>query len=95
MHTVTDKSAVITMFQCSNILDTSREDIGVITISQSTASLGVIESANTVALNMFGYSKRSFVGKNISVVIPRPFSDAHGRYLQAFLETGREVCPPA
>jgi hypothetical protein len=51
------------MFQQGETLDLSREDMGIITVSQSISSLGMIESANAVALSMFGYNKRDLLNQ--------------------------------
>ena len=51
------------MFQQGATLDVSREDMGIITVSQSVISLGMIESANAVALAMFGYNKRDILNQ--------------------------------
>ena len=51
------------LFQQGATLDASREDMGIITVSQSISTLGIIESANSMALAMFGYNKRDMVGQ--------------------------------
>ena len=61
------------------------------TIGHSAETLGLVESANSVALTMFGYSKSGIVGKDINMLIPPPFSAVHNKYLTAFLETGVTV----
>ena len=81
----------ILMFQDANMLDLSREDMGVISISQTLNKLGVVESANWVALTMFGYHKRDLVGKNISALVPSPMNARHDTYLRAYLDSGRSV----
>jgi PAS domain S-box-containing protein len=73
------------------MFDTSQENVAVITISHQPNTLGTIESVNSVALSMFGYSRRVFVGKDISVIMPRPFATVHASYLQRYLETGISV----
>ena len=79
------------MFQDANMLDLSREDMGVISISQTLNKLGVVESANSVALTMFGYHKWDLVGKNISALVPSPMNARHDTYLRAYLDSGRSV----
>ena len=86
-----DKSAHVVMFQQGETLDASREDMGVITVSQSMGSLGLIESANSIALTLFGYSKRDMLNKNVAIIVPQPMSSMHDKYLQTFVETGRSV----
>ena len=86
-----DKSANVVMFDKGASLDASRDDMGIITVSQSLRTLGIIDSANSAALNMFGYNKRDLVGKNVSVIVPQPMSSVHDKYLQAFVESGHSV----
>ena len=86
-----EKSSNFVMFQQSDMLDSSREDMGIITVSQSMGSLGMIESANSVALTLFGYNKRDMLKKNVNIIVPQPMSAMHDKFLQAFVETGRSV----
>ena len=79
------------MFQDSSVLDLSREDMAVISISQSPSALGTIESANPMALAMFGYTKRDMLGKNISIIVPPPMNARHDGYLRAYMDSGRSV----
>jgi hypothetical protein len=53
----------VVLFQKGATLDVSREDMGIITVSQAISNLGTIESVNNVALTMFGYTKRDLVGQ--------------------------------
>ena len=86
-----EKSAHFIMCQRSDILDGSREDMAIVSVSQTMESLGLIESANSVALTMFGYSKRDLLKKSVSVLVPFPMSTMHHKYVQAYVETGRTV----
>jgi hypothetical protein len=81
----------VVLFQSAHVLDVSREDMAVITVSQAINTLGIIESANAVALSMFGYNKRDMVGKNISMIVPPPMNARHDAYLKAYLDSGRSV----
>jgi PAS domain S-box-containing protein len=40
------------------------------------------------AANMFGYGKGELEGKNISCLMPQPFSGRHNGYLQRYTSTG-------
>lgn len=64
------------------ILETAVE--GIITICER----GIIESANASAEQIFGYSSRELLGKNVSVLMSSPHSDAHDAYLSNYLLTG-------
>jgi hypothetical protein len=87
----TEKSANVVMFQQGTSLDASREDLAIITVAQSLTNLGVIESANSLALTMFGFSKRDMLGKNISIIVPFPMNAVHDEYLAAFVASGHSV----
>ena len=91
--TLAEKSANIVMFQQDNIesVDASRDDTAVITVTLSLSNIGVIDSANTAALTMFGYTKRDLVGKNVNTLIPFPLSAAHNDYILKFIMTGKQV----
>ena len=81
----------VVLFQSAHVLDVSREDMAVITVSQAINTLGIIESANAVALSMFGYNKRDLIGKNISIIVPPPMNARHDGYLRAYMDSGRSV----
>ena len=86
-----EKSANVVMFEEGILLDVSREDMGMVAVSQAVSTLGRIQSVNSVVLNMFGYSKRDLVGKNIKTIVPAPWCGVHDLYLRAFAETGHPV----
>ena len=86
-----EKSAHFIMCQRSDMLDSSRDDMAIVTISQSMSTLGLIEDANSVALTMFGYAKRDLLRKSVSVIVPYPMSTMHDKYVQSYIETGRTV----
>ncbi len=49
---------------------------------------GIIQLANKHALKMLGYAKGELDGKNVSVIMPQPFSARHNGYLRNFVTTG-------
>lgn len=57
---------------------------GIITIDRK----GIIASANPAALQIFDYSLRDLLGKNVSVLMPEPQSRAHDSYMCDYLATG-------
>ncbi len=59
-----------------------------VSISAEAKTLGSIVSANAGAVRMLGYSRASLVGRNIAMIMPAPFSNAHQSYLTRYLETG-------
>ncbi|KAI8613970.1 hypothetical protein BC830DRAFT_420704 [Chytriomyces sp. MP71] len=60
----------------------------VITISGEQQNLGHMLSMNPNAMKLFGYKKNEWVGRNISAIVPSPFSEAHDGFLIKYLETG-------
>ena len=89
-----EKSSNVVMFQQGTALDASREDLGLITVTQSLSNLGAIENANLVALTMFGYTKRDLIGKNINSIVPFPMANVHNEYILRFVSTGTSVRIP-
>lgn len=57
---------------------------GVVTIN----ALGVIQMVNKGLLTMFGYKKGMLEGKNVSILMPAPFSQKHSAYMRAYVATG-------
>ena len=64
------------------ILDTAVDAI--VTIDAS----GDIESINPAAERTFGYTHDELVGRNVSVLMPSPWREAHDHYLARYLRTG-------
>lgn len=57
---------------------------GIIIIDSS----GRIESFNSAATNIFGYTPDEVVGKNVSMLMPSPHREQHDSYLSNYLTTG-------
>lgn len=70
----------VTYLQECEALDGSLETVGLITISAKAESLGQINTMNSSALRMFGYTARDIVGRNLSTLIPEPFGTVHNKY---------------
>ena len=50
--------------------------------------LGEIVSANARACEAFGYALDDLRGRNLSCLMPAPFSDHHQHFVDRFLATG-------
>lgn len=64
------------------ILDTAVE--GIITIDER----GIVESMNRAAESLFGFQSAEVVGRNVSMLMPSPYREAHDGYLDRYLKTG-------
>lgn len=56
----------------------------------SIDACGRIQSINSAAERMFGYSKQQVIGRNISMLMPAPFRAEHDTYLKNYLATGNK-----
>ncbi len=65
------------------ILDTAAE--GIITTDET----GTVESFNRAAQQIFGYSAEEVIGRNVSLLMPSPHREQHGRYMAEYLRTGQ------
>ena len=48
---------------------------------------GVIDAVNPACERMFGYEAASLVGRNVSVLMPRPHRERHDAYVERFVTT--------
>ena len=49
---------------------------------------GIIETANTATVRLFGYQLAEIIGQNISLLMPQPYRDRHDGYIQNYLRSG-------
>ena len=79
--------------QLKAVFDTAID--GIITID----SQGIVEMVNTSAADLFNYNPDEIIGKNIKMLMPQPYKDAHDEYIDHYNKTkeariigiGREV----
>ncbi|MFV1966627.1 MAG: PAS domain S-box protein [Pirellulaceae bacterium] len=60
---------------------------GIITIDER----GIVESMNTAAERMFGFTSKELIGRNITMLMPPPCQDEHDDYIRHYLETGERA----
>ena len=66
----------------NSIIDTAAD--GIISINEK----GLIQSFNTSAESIFGYSAPEVLGRNISVLMPSPHREQHDSYIDRYIKTG-------
>jgi PAS domain S-box-containing protein len=59
---------------------------GIISINE----YGVIGTFNSAAERIFGYTEAEVLDKNVSMLMPAPYRDAHNGYLDRYLHTGEK-----
>lgn len=57
---------------------------GIITIDDQ----GIVETFNPAAERIFGYDAFDVIGRNVSMLMPEPYSSHHNDYLKRYLATG-------
>lgn len=65
-----------------SILDTVPDAMVVIDVR------GIIQSFSATAERLFGWSAEEVIGRNVSMLMPQPYHDAHDGYLERYLSTG-------
>lgn len=66
------------------IIDTAID--GIITID----SMGIVESINPAALELFGYEASEVIGNNISMLMPDPYRSQHDSYIENYKSSGKK-----
>ncbi len=51
-------------------------------------AVGTVQSFSSGAESMFGYSAAEVVGRNVSMLVPPPFREAHDSFLESYARTG-------
>lgn len=51
---------------------------------------GTIKSFSKAAETQFGWTANDVIGRDVSLLMPNPYRDAHGAYVRRYLETGEK-----
>ncbi len=49
---------------------------------------GIIQGVNRQAEELFGHAREDMIGRNVSMLMPEPFSSEHDGYIRRYLQTG-------
>lgn len=63
-------------------IDESRD--GVVVVNTE----GIISFSNAHICRLFGYKRGDLIGRNVSQLMPQPYSQQHDRYIQNFVRSG-------
>lgn len=81
-HVQTERDENIYIEYVETVMDVVLD--GLITIDAK----GHIQSFNRAAERIFGYSAAEVIGKNVSVLMPKPYAQKHDYYLAKYQKTG-------
>jgi PAS domain S-box-containing protein len=51
---------------------------------------GIVQTVNPAVEKVFGFSPNEVVGKNIKMLMPKPYFSEHDGYLESYLRTGKK-----
>lgn len=61
----------------------------IIIISATSSSIGTVIHANEELEVVLGYKRKELIGRNITMIIPRPIAKAHDKLIQRYFETAK------
>jgi PAS domain S-box-containing protein len=56
----------------------------------TTDASGIVLSVDQGCCELFGHSLEELLGHNVTRIIPSPYADQHGQYMQNYLRTGKK-----
>lgn len=87
-HQTGDPDRIAEFVTCRDTFIATLLDAAVDGIIVSDRS-GIIRSINRACCQMFGYEEGELVGRNMTVLMPPPFSRDHNRYIDSYMKTDR------
>ncbi|MEH6789241.1 PAS domain S-box protein [Parasphingorhabdus sp.] len=51
---------------------------------------GLVSSFSATAEKMFGYEQEEIIGRNVKILMPMPYRDAHDNYISTYIRTGEK-----
>lgn len=66
-------------------------DNAILCVSGDFETIGEIQKANASACQLFGYLSAELIGRNVSLIIPSPFSELHDDYIKRYHECGKHI----
>ena len=61
----------------------------IIVISATSIKIGTIIHSNEEIEQILGYKREELIGRNISMIMPRPIMKAHDKLVQRYFETAK------
>jgi PAS domain S-box-containing protein len=61
----------------------------IIIISATSTNVGTIIHTNDEIEYVLGYKRREVIGKNISLIMPRPIARVHDLFIHRYFETAK------
>ncbi len=50
---------------------------------------GIVQSFSSAAERLFGYTAAEAIGRNVNILMPSPYNEAHDAYIARYLQTGK------
>lgn len=79
-----------TQFNCKTDKYSDNAHTAIVIISGNEDELGKIVQTNNFIKESVGYQRRQLIGQNVSILMPKIFSDHHNNVLSRYLQTSNE-----